>query len=340
MAVMWVALALSGVPAKGQSLDAGYVTVQMGTVTPHLEAYGKIEPSATLRISFGESGVVAGLKVQPGENVQAGQELAHLKGPEIRSTILKGEANVRSARARLFRLQKSLSSLRQEPSSDRSEQEAVHRAESAVAQAHMRYENALSHLRAVRQMMILRAPMNGTVLMLYAMDAEGVSAGLPALSLETPFRLRLTAHYDGIYRSAIRPGMKGTFSPVDGSQSIPLRVLAVSTVLGSGGGETVTMVPKGRGSRWIDGEVGKVKWDLPKRMLVAVPTRALILDQGKWWVMVHTPQGDHPQVVVPGPSRGWQTFLKAGLSPGAQVEVENAYLLFHRNISRHYQPPD
>jgi len=43
---------------------------------------------------------------------------------------------------------------------------------------------------------------------------------------------------------------------------------------------------------------------------------------------------------VPGPARGWQTFIERGLEPGAQVVVENAYLEFHRGISKNYQPPD
>ena len=90
----------------------------------------------------------------------------------------------------------------------------------------------------------------------------------------------------------------------------------------------------------MNGEFGTVTLNAPQRRLVAVPTRSLILDQGKWWVMVHTAQGDRPQAVVPGPTLGWQTFLERGLNPGTQVVVENAYLLFHRGISKGYQLPD
>ena len=76
------------------------------------------------------------------------------------------------------------------------------------------------------------------------------------------------------------------------------------------------------------------------RSLVAVPTRALILDQGQWWVLVHTANGNQPRLVTPGPARGWQTFIERGLEPGAEVVVENAYLEFHSGISKNYQPPD
>ena len=76
------------------------------------------------------------------------------------------------------------------------------------------------------------------------------------------------------------------------------------------------------------------------RSLVSVPTRALVLDQGQWWVLVHSSTGDHRQAVVPGPARGWRTFIERGLEPGVQVVVENAYLEFHLGISKNYQPPD
>jgi hypothetical protein len=71
-----------------------------------------------------------------------------------------------------------------------------------------------------------------------------------------------------------------------------------------------------------------------------VPTRALILDQGTWWLLVHTPQGIRRQAVVPGPSRGESTLIEKGLHPGAEIVVDNAYLLFHRDFSKSFQAPD
>ena len=74
--------------------------------------------------------------------------------------------------------------------------------------------------------------------------------------------------------------------------------------------------------------------------MMAVPTRALILDRARWWVLVRTPQGDRQQQVVPGPTSGWTTCIARGLSPGDQVVVENAYLEFHRRIAQRYTPPE
>ena len=189
-------------------------------------------------------------------------------------------------------------------------------------------------------MMTLSAPVDATVLMASAAAGQPVGAAQPILTLQTPYRLWLRAVYYGFDLSSIRAGMRGTFSPANGSESVPVRVCAVFGLLEAGGGASITMLPATPSATWIDGEFGTVTLDLPPRVLVAVPTRSLILDQGKWWVMVHTLKGDQPQAVVPGPSRGWETFLEHGLAPGTQVLVDNAYLVFHQDISQRYQPPD
>ncbi len=325
--------------ANGAS-DAGWITAQLGTVAPQLEAYGQIEPVATSPVNASELGVVTGLKILPGMHVRAGEQLAELTGPAIESLLRQSEADVHSASAQLTTAQKTLAIEREQLPSHLSTRAMVQQAAGAAAQAQTNFENARSRLQAVRQMMMLRAPADGTVLMLNASNGELVSAGQAILTLQTAGRLWLEASYYGPDLSAIRIGMSGVFAPADGSPSVPVRVRSISGAMSAGAGEAVGFMPVGSPARWINGEFGRVTLRLPVQRLVSVPTRALILDRGKWWVLVHTPQGDHPQEVVPGPSQGWNTFLESGLAPGAQVVVENAYLSFHRGISKRYQPPD
>jgi len=79
----------------------------------------------------------------------------------------------------------------------------------------------------------------------------------------------------------------------------------------------------------------------PLHSLVSVPTSALIASHGRWWVLVRGESGqDVAREVVPGPSRGWRTYIKSGLEPGQKVVVSNAYLEFHRDVSKNYQPPN
>lgn len=325
--------------AKGQS-DPACVTAQVGTVAPRLEAYGEVVPITVLPVTAAEPGVVAGLSVLPGMHIRAGEDLAHLQGPEIRSMVSQGEADVRSARAQLAASRNSLAILQQQLISHLSTRQVVHQAESAVAQAQTNFDNAQSHLNAVRQMMTLTAPANATVLAVNVTNGELVSAGQPILTLQTADRLWLKAAYYGAGAAIIRAGMAGVFNPADGGDPIPVRVRAVIGPLTAGGAESVAMMPATPRFRWMNGEFGTVALHLPDRRLVVVPTRSLILDHGKWYVLVRTAHGDHPQVVVPGPAQGWETFLQSGLKPGAQVVVENAYLLFHRSIAQRYRPPD
>ena len=328
-------------PALAQPRDAGYVTAELATVTQSMEAYGQVQPIAVLPVSAAQAGVVAGLNVLPGMHVHAGQKLAHLNGPEITALLLQSQADVRSAQAQLNASQKSLVIQHQQLTAHLSTRQAVHQAKSAVAQAQTRLDNAESHLEAVRQMMTLAAPASATVLAVNAVDGELVSAGQPILTLQTANRLWLKATYYGADLTGIRVGMAGVFTPSDeSSEPIRVRVSAVFGMLAPGGGESIALVPTTQKSRWVNGEFGTVTLQSPQRRLVAVPTRALILDQGKWWVLVHPPQGDRPQAVSPGPARGWQTFLERGLNPGVEVVVDNAYLLFHHGISQNYQPPD
>lgn len=337
---VWLVLGAAALMANGQLGDPACVVARAGTVTPRLEAYGEVVPITVLPVTASEPGVVAGLRILPGMHVRAGEELAVLQGPEIRAMLSQGEADVRSARAQLTASQKSLAILQQQLISHLTTRQAIHQAESAVAQTQTNFDNAQSHLNAVRQMMTLTAPANATVLAVNASNGELVGTGQPILTLQTADRLWLKAAYYGAGAAKIRVGMAGVFDPADGGDPIPVRVHSIVGPLTAGGAESVAMMPATPRFRWMNGEFGTVTLSLPGRSLVAVPTRSLILDQGKWYVLVRTAHGDHPQAVVPGPAQGWETFLQGGLKPGAEVVVENAYLLFHRSIAQRYQPPD
>jgi RND family efflux transporter MFP subunit len=340
LAAVELALMAHAQTSQNSSAQLRYVTAQLGEVTPELEAYGQVEPIAVVPVSAAQTGVVAGLRVVPGMHVRAGEELAHLNGPEITSLLMQSQADVRSTQAQLNATQKSLEIQKQQLAAHLSTRQVVHQAESAVAQAQTSLDNAEARLRAARQMRTISAPANATVLTLNTADGALVSAGQPIVTLQTASQLWLKASYYGADLGAIRIGMSGSFVPADSTHAIPVKVSAVFGSMISGGGESIALVSTDPKSRWINGEFGKVTLHTAQRRLVMVPTRALILDQGKWWVMVHTPKGDHPQAVVPGPARGWQTFLEEGLNPGSQVVVANAYLLFHRGISKRFQLPE
>lgn len=337
------AAALAFSPAvwtAAQTNNADVVTAQVRQVSRHLVAYGQVEPIRVVPVAAAEPGVVTGLKVRPGMHVRAGQELAHLTGPAIGALLDQREANVRSAQAQLDAAEKSLAIQKQQLPSHLTTRQAVHQAESAEAQARTGLDNAQSELTSLRQMMTVSAPTDGIVIALNSADGALVAADQPILTLQPGNGLWLRAMYYGADLAAIRVGMTGQFAPADGSKPISVRVSSVPGALTPGGGESIAMAPLNAKTAWLNGESGTVTLYMPPRSLVAVPTRALVLNQGKWWVMVHTPQGDHPQAVVPGPAEGWDTAIESGLAPGTTIVVNNAYLLFHSAISEQYQIPD
>jgi RND family efflux transporter MFP subunit len=320
--------------------DTNFVTVQSQTVTNHFEAYAQVEPIAVLPVRVAQAGMVVGLEIVPGTAVQVGQKLAELGGPEIQALLAQDEAAFESARTNLMSARESLAIQRQQLASHLVTHQTILQTESAAAQAQSAFDTAQAQLQALQQTITVKTPVDGSVLAVNAADGERVSTGETILTLQAADKLWLKAAYYGTDAAAIQVGMSGQFFPADGGDPVPVKVCTVFGALTPDGGESVGLLATTPSPSWLNGESGSVTLDGTVRLLVAVPTRSLILDQGQWWVLVHSATGNRPQVVTPGPARGWQTFIERGLEPGAEVVVENAYLEFHSGISKNYQPPD
>lgn len=326
--------------ALGQASDADVVTVQSRQQASQLTAYAQVAPVSIVSVSAAEAGVVTGLTVRPGMHVRAEEALAHLSGPGMAALVAQSEADVRSAQSQLDAAQKSLAIAQQQLPLHLTTRQAVQQAESAVTQARIAQANAQSHLNTVRKLMTVSSPADGMVLQLNSADGALVSAGQPILTVQPAKGLWLLANYYGADLAAIHVGMSGQFQLADGNAPVKVRVTSIPGTLVAGGGESVALEPLHSNSSWLNGESGTVTLDLPARQMVAVPTRALVLNQGKWWVMVRSAAGDRAQQVVPGPAQGWETFIVSGLAPGTKIVVNNAYLLFHASVAEQYQIPD
>lgn len=318
---------------------SGFIAVHAELVTPRIEAYGRVEPIAVSFVRAAQVGILTGIRVVPGSAVRAGQTLARLTGPEILSLLTRENWAVRRAQAELAAARKSLARQRALSALRLAVAQTVADAQSAVAAAEADLAAARMQLRAAQALMQLRAPFAGVVLAVNAADGEHVAVGQTTFAIQANKQLWLNAEYYGADAKQIQVGMLGRFVSAIGSPPTAVRVVSVFGTIGAGGGEAVGLRAVAD-AKWQSGDFGFVTLDEPPRSLVAVPTQALILDQGRWWVMVGTAHGSAPREVVPGPTRGWQTFIDSGLAPGAQVLVENAYLEFHRGIGKSYQPAD
>lgn len=327
--------------AAGASRD-DFVTVHARTVVHTLRAYGQIEPTAVVEVRAVEPGTLRGLGVVPGSIVAAGDVLARLGGPRMQSLLTTREQTLRSAQARVDAASHTLKIVRRMFTSRQTTRQAIDAAKRELAAARAAVRTAQARLREARSLQTLHAPAAGTVISVQAANGEQTTAGETILSLQPAGKLWLRAAYYGADARLLRVGMSGRFQPSDDGHTIPVKIAAIAPGIAPDGGRSCGLLPTSSPSStdWVDGQWGTVTLEGPSRRMVAVPTSALVLDHGNWWVMVHTTRGDEPHKVVPGPTRGWQTWIASGLHPGQQVVAQDAFLEYHRGIARSYQPPD
>lgn len=332
-----------GTRALAADADSGdFAPVRAQTVVQSLSAYGEIEPIVTIQVRTVNPGTLGGLRVVPGSVVSAGEVVARIGGPRVESLLTAREQTLRSAQAREDAASRALEIIRRQLAAQLATRQAVDAAQSDLAAAHAAVRTANARLREVRDLQTVRAPAAGTVIAVQAADGEETTAGETLLTLQPAGRLWIRATYYGADAALLRAGMTGRFRLTGNGKTIAVKVVAVSSGLAADAGLRVGLVPISSvlPAWWVNGQWGTVTLEGPSRQMVAVPTTALILDRGNWWVLVHTPQGDKPQQVVPGPARGWQTWIVSGLQAGQQVVVQDTFLKYHRDIAQSYQPPD
>ncbi len=320
--------------------DSGTVESRALTFTSRLEFYARVEPVAILRLKAALTGVVSGLKVLPGETVRAGSIIARLEGPEIENLLAEFRSAVDGAEAAEKAARKSLAIERRKEAERLNTKKEVYLAEADLAEKRALLENARSRLQATRNETILKSPVTASILTVDLAEGELARQWQTILTMQPSGVLWLKGLVYGSEAASVHVGMKGIFSPTDGSTAIPVMVRTIIGAVQPDGAVSIGMVAMVPAPVWRNGETGTVMLEGSKRTLPAVPTRALILDRGRWWVLVHTSRGNRRQEVIPGPSRGDSTLIEHGLKPGIEVVVENAYLEFHREFSKHYQPPD
>lgn len=336
---------LAAVGTRALAADAlvgDAATVRGQTETRSLSAYGRIEPIAIVQVRAVDPGTLSGLRVVPGSVVVAGEELARIGGPRMHALLTAREQTLSSARARADAANRALEIVQRQFAAQLATRQAVDAARSDLAAAHAAVQTADARFREAQNLQTVRAPAGGTVLAVQAANGEQAAAGATLLTLQPAGQLWIRAAYYGADAALLRAGMAGRFQPSGDDKAIPVKVAAISPGLAADAGLRVGLVPTASvlPPWWMNGQWGTVVLEGPPRRMVAVPTSALILDRGAWWVLVRTPQGDKPQQVVPGPSRGWQTWIASGLRPGQQVVVQDAFLEYHRGIAQSYQPPD
>lgn len=318
---------------------AATVVAQQRAWPAQFTAYGQVEPTSIVNVRIAGSGTVSNLRALPGSIVSAGQVLARLGGPQMQALLTQRKTALQSAQARLEAATHALSIARSQLAVHLATRQALDTSTSELAAARADAQTAQAELEQARDLAVIKAPVAGSVVAVQAANGEQARAGDTLLTIEPHGSLWVHAKYFGDDASTIHVGMTGVFAPAGSGAPLPVKVATIAPALGADGGLQVGLIATSP-PKWVSGQWGTVTLDGPSTPFVMVPTAALILDRGEWWVLVHTPQGDQPRQVVPGPAHGWETGIVSGLKPGERVVAQDAFLEYHRGIAQHYQPPD
>lgn len=336
---------MSSAPATGAAHGAIDIwTVKPQRIVPRLIAFARVEPISVASLYAGLDGRLGELDLVPGSRVKSRQIIGRLDGTQVRERLAVDRSRSHAAREEEKDLDDALAIMQQRRAQHLATRQDVDHASAAAAQARTLRIEADQQLWADMDMTALRSPAKGEVTAVYAHTGERVHAGQLLAKVQPDNALWLSASLYALdARRTLHVGMHGRFIPDDGSMPIPVRIEQLPPRLHADGGQPVELLPAAGTSQrptWFSGETGTLRLEGRPRMRILVPTRALILDGGQWWVLLSTSGGEIRRAVTPGSRYGDRTVILHGLTVGAHVVVDNAYLRFHRNIAHHYQVQD
>lgn len=298
-------------------------------------AWARVESVAPLELRTPVAGRVERMNAVPGQAVAAGTPLVWLAGPRLGGELAAASARANAARGELSAAEQSAASVaRNYPALvDRRTLEAAH---AAVAAAKGRLAEADAARLALVTQTRLTSPLAAVVSAVSAVPGTDLPAGAPLVTLLPRGRLWLRAE---VFGPRPQPGGEARFVPVGGAP-IPVRLANELPARAADGAREMNFAPVAADPDWQAGEVGEVVVSGPAQSAVAVPAAALILDAGRWYVLTDARGKLAAQAVKPGPTRGDDVLVLAGLDAGTRVVVRQAYLLYHRGFAARYTPPD
>ncbi|GAN80584.1 efflux RND transporter periplasmic adaptor subunit [Acidocella aminolytica] len=300
---------------------SGWVTVRTTQQAPILSGFAAVQPGTPVTIAALQPGVLTSLSITPGETVQPGQTIGLLGGPQIAAALATAQGASNAANTNL--------------AAERGKFADHLSTKAAVAQAEAAAKAARADLSALRAASSLQSPVAGQVQSLTAGPGASLQPGQAIAVVQPAAGAWVKAVLFGSQAARLSPGMAARFIPADGAPAVSVTLRGVQGTQPDGG-----LVLAFSGTGLQPGEAGTLSLSLSPRPVLLVPSEALVLDDGRWWVMLHDAKGDHAVQVVPGEAEGAQTPILSGLAAGDQVIVQDAALLYHRGIAAQYQPPD
>ena len=333
--MQWRALLLAALAAPA---TAAPVTLPARAVSyrPEVRAWAQVEPLAPLVMRTVVAARIARVLVVPGQAVKAGEPLVVLAGPQL-------EGELSAARARRQAAQRELAAARRTlAAAERTypvvtDRKTLDDAQAGLAAAESESAAANAALAALQAQQTLSSPTAAVVNEVSEASGADLPAGTSLVTLLPRGSLWLRAEVFGDPPSPATASAR--FLPADGGPAAVVHQIAELPARAPDGARVFNFTAADS-VHWQAGETGDLIWQGSPQIAVAVPSEALILDAGRWYVLTEVHGKLAAQAVTPGPRRGTEVLITHGLRAGVPVVVRQAYLLFHRGFSARYAPPD
>lgn len=365
----------SAAPAVRASVHSdnvsGSVLAKSAVRTETFSGLGQVLPPAMLVLRANLTGQIEHARLSLGQTVKAGEVVGYLGGSALTAQIEQAKARLAAEEVRVKSAAATLALTQKTLKYQISTRATLLQAEQALGLAKAGRDGVQAELTRLEKGRVLRAPASGVVTAIEQLDGSLVQPGAVIARIEPVSGLRLRAEFyptgmpgtpgTSSALRQIKPGMHGWFMPLGGHRKIAVAVVSVLPLDAQDGAlpvvfRPVTPVPITSGpvtsqsvtsdknapilDAWQSGLMGQVVLQGAKHTVVTVPTQALILEQGQWWVLVRKGASWQRQAVDIGESHGETTDVTKGLKPGERVLVDQAYLEFHRDFGLRYQQPD
>ncbi|MFM0509235.1 efflux RND transporter periplasmic adaptor subunit [Paraburkholderia sp. RL17-373-BIF-A] len=317
--------------------------VTMPAVQKHIAstfaAPARVQAASNTVMTAPTAGVVSSMRLIPGEEVRAGQVIARLTGPSVSTDTARLAADLKSAQIRMAAASQAAAIEQQKLDEHLSTRDVVIRARAELDTVRQQVAAAQSAARSYASLVVIRAPEDGVVTAVNAADGQYVTADQPLATAAPSRGLHVVANLFGNDASSVAAGMRGIFLAEGADAPVDVVVQHVSRSITTPG-QLEVWLDAASGPSLVAGSVGTVSLTASDDKRLAIPSTALILDGGQWWVLVRDKSGSRRQQVTPGISDGGWTSIRQGLQQGERVVTQDAYLLFHQDFATRYQQAD
>lgn len=286
------------------------------------------------------AGGLEGFDLTPGAHVEKGQVIATLQAPALTEAMSVAHSRVRQDRTEVDINQRRLRLAQQQHSTHVATEDAVLNVRKQLSASQAQLADDQARLSALEQEIQVGAQASGQVVSVAVTDGQQVTPGQSLAVIRPDAGVWLRASFFGDVGANITPGTVGQFRPDGTDKALPVSVVSRFPDPAQPGRWQVDLTVSNPDHLGYAGRFGELSLMSAPRSYPAVPSDALILDAGSWWVMRQGGGGVEPVEVSPVAEQGGWTWIGSGLSVGDRIVVQGAYALFHRDFSRRYANPD